>query len=102
MNNRTADLDTPSPTRIEQGDIDAFTQSLRTQGTPWALGCEALILCLWQEARAARATSPCVVESSVLKSARALSNSTWTPASDAEGCALIFARELVRLHERNG
>lgn len=45
---------TPQELQTEQGDIDAFTRSLRMQGTPWALGCEALILHLWREARLAR------------------------------------------------
>jgi hypothetical protein len=47
-------MDERPQTQIEQGDIEAFTRSLRMQGTPWALGCEALILNLWREARLTR------------------------------------------------
>lgn len=40
------------PEPVSQSDVDAYTGSLMRRGTPWALGCAALIRTLWHDAQA--------------------------------------------------
>jgi hypothetical protein len=44
---------------VTQEDVDAYACSLRNQGTPWALGCAALIEVLWNDRRRLTAEPPC-------------------------------------------
>jgi len=39
---------------VTQGDVDAFTRSLRVRDTPWAHGCADVLESLWAEVYLAR------------------------------------------------